>query len=236
MSIEKIGTRSFQLAGIAACVLAAGTAPSAKAATNLILNPSFEAGVAGSPNASAGDTTTSGTTPWIGYNNYTAPYGGFYTAAVAHTGTQAGKTYSGPNCGIYQFVSATAGDSYTASAFINNLGSDALTAGTAQTEDLRLIFQDASNAPIGDAIVSPTNVNGTTAQNVWNQLSVTATAPAGTARVQVFAFMNNPNYGGGALYVDDVSLVDNTTAAPEPASLSAIGVAGVTLLSRRRRA
>jgi autotransporter-associated beta strand protein len=50
--------------------------------------------------------------------------------------------------------------------------------------------------------------------DAWTQSSITATAPAGTESVQWMAFLNNPNYAAGSLFVDDTSLIDNTSANP----------------------
>src|SRR5271157_1544858 len=84
--------------------------------TNLLLDPGFEAGVDGAPDASSGDVATSTTSvpaagPWIGWNNWVSPYSGFYTTSIpAHSGTQVGKTFSGPYGGIYQYAAVTGGD------------------------------------------------------------------------------------------------------------------------------
>lgn len=211
------------------CVL--GLSQSAKAAVNLLGNPSFEANVSGSPDASGGDVPTNGAGPWLGYNNWVAPFNGYYTAATAHTGTQAAKTFSGPNGGIYQSVAVTAGTTYTASAYFENFAGDALSATGDQTDDVRLTFFDASNNNLG-VFVSPTVVSGTSPSNVWTQLSVTAVAPAGATSVQFMGFLNNPNGHGGSLFIDDASLTAAST--PEPALLGGIGLAGLAALSRRR--
>ncbi|MDB5327592.1 MAG: hypothetical protein JWM57_3161 [Phycisphaerales bacterium] len=234
MSFAKIVSAGLRVCGFAACLMAVGYARPA-AAANLLLSPGFEAGIDGSPNAGTGDVATAGTTPWNSWNNWAPPnYTGFYTASFAHGGTQAGKTYSGPNCGIYQTVNITGGDTYTASAFFLNATSDPLGGGAAQTEDIRLTWQDALGNAIGASVISPT-LSGASPKDVWTQISLTAAAPAGASKVQVLAFMNNPNNAGGSMFVDDASLTD-VTATPEPASLGLLSVAGVALLRRRRGA
>ena len=234
MSIEGKGLRAFVMATGMACVLTTGLASPAEAAVNLLLAPSFEAGTNGTPDASGGDVPTGGTTPWSGWNNWVPPYSGFYTAAVARTGTQAAKTFSGANAGIFQAVNVVAGDTYTASAYFMNSSIDPLGGGAAQTVDVRLTFQDAGGNAIGDAVVSPT-FSGAGAQNVWTELSVTAVAPAGASRVQFLGFLNNPNNAGGSLFMDDASLI-NASDVPEPASLAIVGTAAGALLARRRKA
>jgi autotransporter-associated beta strand protein len=213
-------------AALTACVsgfVGIAIASSVKAQTNLILDPGFEAGVDGSPDASTGDTPMVAGGPWLGWNNWVGPYSGYYASSVddgfdAHGGTQFGKTFSGPNGGIYQFVDdINAGDSYTASAWFEdnttgNGGADALNG--PQTDDVRMIFfsgPDGSGDNLG-TFVAPVPVSDLSTPDTWLQLSVTTDAPAGAESVQWMAFFNDPDYTGGALFVDDASLVDNTVA------------------------
>ena len=128
------------LAACTAGILGAVLATSAKA-QNLLLDPGFEPdATTGAPNASAGDVPMSTAGPWLGWNNWVSPYSAYYTASVApHSGTQVGKTFSGPNAGIYQFVNITAGNSYTASAWFDDDASDPFN-DTAMTDDVRMIF------------------------------------------------------------------------------------------------
>jgi hypothetical protein len=214
---------------LASAVTALGLA-AATASAGLLANPGFEAFVSGSPDASSGDVPMNSGGPWAGWNNWVSPFSGYYTDDVAHTGTQAGKTFSGPNAGIYQNVSVTAGQQYTASAyFLNRSGVDALNG--IQTVDIRITFFDGANGTGNNLgiFVAPTAISAGTPVDTWTPLSVTAIAPLGAQSAQVMAFFNNPEFGGGALYVDDMDLV----AVPEPASLAALGVAGMLL--RRRR-
>jgi MYXO-CTERM domain-containing protein len=196
--------------------------------TNLLSDPGFE-GV----DASAGDVPMSNGGPWQGWNNWVSPYSGYYTAATAHTGTQAGKTFSGPNAGIYQYVTVTAGATYTASAYFEDFSGDPLQGG--ETDDVRMIFWSGPNGT-GSALVTDVSssvVDDTATPDTWIPLSVTAVAPAGTESVQWMAFFNNPNYAGGSLFVDDASLV----AVPEPSALPAgialLAIGGLTRLRRR---
>jgi autotransporter-associated beta strand protein len=198
--------------------------PSSLHAQNLLLDPGFEAGIDGAPDASGGDTPMSVSGPWLGYNTYLAPYSGYYGSSAddglpAHTGTQFGKTFGAPNAGIYQFVPVNPGDNYTASAFFYNSttangGQDGLNG--PQTDDVRMIFFPGANgtgSPLATDVV-PVPVSDLNPANTWIQLSFSAAAPAGAESVQWMAFFNNPNSTGGALFVDDASLVDNTVANP----------------------
>lgn len=224
---------SVALAGLIGAALLIYSAP-ARAAVELLSNPGFEANVNGSPDATTGgDKVTGSGGPWTGWNNWTPPYNAYYTAAVAHTGAQAGKSYSGPNAGIYQAITGTAGDSYTASGWFDYRSTDAM--GPTSTEDVRIIFQDAGgNALAGGTFPSATFTAASGPADTWTQRSVTAVAPAGTAKVEIMAFFNNPNNEGGAMYVDDMSLTD-AGPAPEPASLGLLSLGAVALLARRRR-
>lgn len=239
-------TRSPRIPAAAAVLTALAVlltvAAPARAAVELLSNPGFEPGVAGSPDATSGgdkpgvDNTTTPPTlfgPWNGWNNWVSPYGFFYTSSVAHSGAQAAKTYSGPNGGVYQAVAGNAGDLYTASAWFIDRSTDAIAA--TATDDVRIIFQDASgNALTGGTFPSLPLSGATATPDTWTPESVTAIAPPGTAKVEVMAFFNNPAGAGGALYVDDMSLTD-AGPAPEPASLGLLSLGALALLARRRR-
>ena len=212
-NIRKYRGRSA-LAACTAGIVGAAFASSVHA-QNLLLDPGFEGGIAGAPDASAGDVPLSAAGPWLGWNNWVPPYSGFYTTSVpAHGGTQVGKTFSGPNGGIYQFVPVTAGDTYTAAAWFVNSSSDALNG--AETDDVRMIFFSGPNGT-GSGLgtdVSLVPVSDLTSPDTWTQLNISAVAPAGAESVQWMAFFNNPGYGGGSLFVDDASLIDTTPTNP----------------------
>jgi autotransporter-associated beta strand protein len=121
-----------------------------------------------------------------------------------------GKTFSGPNGGIYQFPSVTGGDAYTASAWFVNSSTDALTPG--ETDDVRMIFFDGPNGTgnyLG-TVVSTATVSNANPFDAWTQLTVQAAAPATAQSVQWMAFFNDPAYTSGALFVDDASLLDTS--------------------------
>lgn len=212
-----------RIAALAAAVLIAGA--SADAAVNVLVCMSFEANQ-GASSAAAGDVSTTGS-GWSGWNNWVAPYTAFITDDVAHSGTQAGKTFSGPNAGIYQSLTATAGLTYEASAYFLNRSGDALQGAT--TLDVRMTFKGVGGVAIGTPFVS-TPLNASLPLDTWTLASVQAVAPAGTQSVEYMVFMNNPGNNGGAMYVDDTSL----TVVPEPMSLGLLALGGLGLLRRRR--
>jgi autotransporter-associated beta strand protein len=179
-------------------------------AQNLLQDGDFEAGEAGSPSAANGDTAMSTGGPWAGWNNWVAPYSGFYTSAISMDGTQAGKTFSGPNGGVYQSVAVTPGERYTAAAYFYNLPSDALTAD--QTIDVRVTYYSGPNGTGNNLglVISPTVLNMNNLGAQWTQIGETSTAPATAQSATWLAFFQDPDYGGGAMYVDDASMVDST--------------------------
>jgi autotransporter-associated beta strand protein len=238
MAIIAKNARRAAIFGCSAGVIGALTASFARGQTNLLPDPSFEAGIDGAPDATAGDVPMVVGGPWSGWNNWVGPYSGYYENTAsngqpAHTGTQFAKTFSAPNAGIYQFIPANAGDTYTASAwFVNstmgNGGIDALSG--AETDDVRMIFFAVPNpTPTTVALatdVTPVPVSDLTPANIWTQLTVTAVAPPGTESVQWMAFFNDPGGAGGALYVDDGSLVDDTVVTTPNLSWNNTGGTG----------
>lgn len=185
--------------------------------SNLLLNPSFEPGIAGAPNATPNDepgcTNTAETAcgGWLGWNNWTSPWSFFYTQKITtKDGVQCAKTYSGPNGGVYQSVAATPGEEFKATAWFVNSSTDPMAG--AETADLRLIFHDAANGG-GDTLqttVSSSVVSTSTTHDVWTQLSVSAFAPAGTVSVTLMGFFQDPGNAGGAMFMDDASLIGTT--------------------------
>lgn len=192
----------------------------AKAATNLLIDPGFEASQ-GNVDATGGDQNQA--TGWVVFGN------GYTTTAHAHTGTQGLKTFGQYN-GAYQAFTGIAGHSYTATVYGYNASDDALSPGTVADLELNF-FTDANGS--GAYYNSVPVITGSSPTNTWIMAQITVTAPAGQNFIRVQLNQNTPNPGGAAFY-DDVTLVDNTVASPEPASLGLIGLAGVGLLRRRR--
>ncbi len=172
---------SAALAACTAGIFSAAIASYACAQTNLVIDYNFAAGVDGSPDASTGDVPMTNSLnpdagPWMGWNNWVYPYAGYYCSTV-DTGLpstssgnggsdQYGKTFGGnngnpgtSNGGIYQYVGATAGDTYTASGFFDNSaiandGEDELNSG--QTDSVEMLFYSGAD---GTGTTLATNVS-----------------------------------------------------------------------------
>lgn len=206
--------------------------PAAAAAS--LRDAGFE-GVSADPNDVSTASTAGQAGAWAGWNNWVAPFGAYYTNDVAHTGSQAGKTFSGPNGGIYQSVdvSGTAGAPFDLSAWFLNRGSDAMNG--AQTADVRVTFYDGPNGTgnsLGLVVSTPFTAAAPT--DVWTQEAASGTIPAGASSATVMAFFNNPAGAGGAMYVDDASFT--VSPVPEPGAAAAMAVgAAITLFGRRRQ-
>jgi len=210
---------------VATAGLLFGGAARTASAQNLIANPGFEA-----PDSSGGEQTAAGS-GWQSWNPWVSPFTGFITTAQHHAGTQAGKTFGGPNSGFYQFVPVTGGTRINASGWLLNSSSDPMN-DPGQTVDLRLTFFDGPNGTGNNLglVISPTNINSTT-KDVWTQVSLSnVLVPASAQSVQWLAFENNPASQGGAFFVDDAAL----SLVPEPATLGVMALAALAALGRRR--
>jgi len=155
-----------------------------------------------------------------------------------------------PNAsGAYQAVdSVAAGTPYNATAYAMNWAPDTLT----NIGIFQLSFwdapggQDGGGNNLGTFEVTLDSTTNPLAQDVslapqdgadisdWTQLSISQTAPAGTASAQVFLLhIQTDPVSGGSLFWDDVSL----TAVPVPAAvwLFGSGLLGLVGVARRRR-
>jgi hypothetical protein len=92
----------------------------------------------------------------------------------------------------------------------------------------KLSFRNAADQEIGFAESAP--FDGRNPVDVWTPTSAVGAAPANTVAVQAFFLFLQPDGDGGAVLIDDASLV------PAPGVAGLFGIAGLTLVSRRRRA
>jgi hypothetical protein len=142
------------------------------------------------------------------YDSY-LPYSGNYFAALGPIGSDGT---------LSQSLATTPGQAYTLTFY---LASNGIT-----PNDFTATFNN-------QAVFTDTNLHATNASFPYAYMQETFTTSAtSTSMPLVFAFRNDPSY----LALDDVSVVEASSSAPEPDSLAlfAAGLAGV-LVGRLRR-
>ncbi|SFB59180.1 Fibronectin type III domain-containing protein [Cohnella sp. OV330] len=95
---------------------------------------------------------------------------------------------------VYQDAEAAAGKTYAADGYVK------LAAKTAGNVQLKLVFYDATNAPLSEAWIADVDA----ASDAFVNVHGAKTAPDGTAKVRVRLYMNGLQ---GDVYFDDFSLV-----------------------------
>jgi len=168
-----------------------------------LLNGDFEAGVG----LNADNWTKYGAANREGWANH----GGGQGMAL--------EWWAGAGGGFYQDVAATAGATYTLSAWY--LDDAAAVVTSLYTTKIEWYDSLATLISISSQNVSPL-VN-----NTWQQLSLVDTAPVGAVTARV-VFDAAGMVGGETLKIDDVAL-----AVPEPSALTLLGLGG--LLLRRKK-
>ncbi|MFQ5412801.1 MAG: PEP-CTERM sorting domain-containing protein [Phycisphaerae bacterium] len=212
--------------GVAATVMlcAVLAMPRTATAQNLLANPSFENGLAG----------------WTTFGNVFAEVAN-PPQFVPHTGnglvSMFGTFTGGFNVsGFFQEFPATPGSSWTLDSWSRHWSGDAIPGdgpgGPAPNDNWvvqKIAFKDAGGVEIGfaESII----LDGTSPTDVWiDNAPITGVAPAGTATAGAFLLYLQPLFDGGAAHFDDVVFT------PEPTSLACLGIGGLLLLRRRRRA
>jgi hypothetical protein len=222
-----------------ACIAGALTLATAttQAASNLIVDPSFESGVAGQPNPIPIPGGAGG--GWAVFNG-----AAFSTnhPETGHWGIQEMQgigqawNFEAP----YQVVGGvSAGQQYKLTAdFMTTTGNSQAPGGYVPVV-IQLDYLSATGTDLGTVETSPGHALAVqynmAALNTWSTATVTATAPAGAVYVAPYlAFMENGSQtAADTLYWDNASLV---LVVPEPSSLAllGLGLAG-TLIWRRRQ-
>jgi hypothetical protein len=169
------------------------------------LNPSFEAGT--SPNA----------------DNWTRFGNAYREGWAAHTGVQ-GMAFHGweGTGGFFQDIAATAGITYSLSAWYQND-----TIPTTAIFRTKIEWLDVSNAQISVDTLTLTGLN-----NTWQQIGFSALAPANTVTARMVFVVDSTANGGQTLKIDDV----NFSPVPEPTVAALLGLGGLLVLFRRKKA
>ena len=111
--------------------------------------------------------------------------------------------WSGPYnaAGCFQDFPATPGQNWTASAWFMTMAADPL-AGSENFAILNIEWHAADGSMI--SYITQRAVDGTSTPDVWQQFTISGEAPAGTTTARVVPLFLQPNFQGGAAFVDDV--------------------------------
>lgn len=207
------------LLAIAGTVLLASTA----SAVNLLANPGFE-----NPSTAPG-VEYFGAPGWTDFGGTTYTINNLVLGpAGAHGGTQAMKMFAFG--GIFQQFAASAGQQWNAGAWALNDTADIMAGG--QVAAINIEWINAGGANIG-TVFGPT-ITAATPSNVWQNLTVSGTAVAGTAFARLVLITGDflPGGFGGAPRFDDASF---ESVVPVPAAVWLFGSAlGMLGLARRK--
>lgn len=199
------------------------------ASANLLINPGFE-----SPDASGGEVNH---TDWEVSDGWTKVGSGgehVITADVAREGDQSLRlrSPSGNNFAmVAQDVAVGAGQTLVGSLYVFNPVDVPLDDGYIMQLNFRWL--DGEGNQLGaDATAQMTNADFQPGE--WTLVTHQATAPEGTAVMQLRITMRRPGGGGNSgdnrdLYFDDATLI------PEPSGLALIGLGGLAMVRRRGR-
>ena len=173
---------------------------------NVLVNPSF----------------TTGLTGWSTFGNVFTDARSF----AVRTRTGCAKLFStfvaDTPSGMYQSFATTPGTSWEFGAYALNTCQEGPINGVNDNQMLATItFRNAFNVDIGStsAVLGDKN----TPLGTWTRNTVSATAPAGTAKIEAYILFVSPSLFGGSFFVDDVWLrrpgVTDVAGAPRPNAL-----------------
>ncbi len=161
-----------------------------------VVNPGFESDYAG----------------WTPFGN------AFIDGNFTNSGAKAAKMFGNFNgdfnaSGCFQDFAAQPGQAWIGTAFAGTLNSDHV--GANNFAVLNIEWRNSSNQLI--SFESALAVNGTTPGDVFNQITVQGTAPAGTAVARIVALhIQGPGNGGGAVWFDDVTFGQASAPVCDP--------------------
>ena len=177
-----------------------GASVAAVLGTNLLSNPSLEAG------------TGANADNWTEFGDAYRTATNVFSSYVALSGGNSMKVYGPFNpapgeAGAYQNIAgATAGQVWQFSGFGQNWSGDAMTS-TAAYGVAQLVFLDAGNSPL--QVSESQHFDSTTPLNQWQYFQMTGTAPVGTASVRVKVSHFGQAGIAGSVWWDDLSVTLN---------------------------
>ncbi len=193
------------------------------ASANLLVNPGFE-----NPSTAPG-VEYFGAPGWSDFGGTTFTINNLVVGpAGPHGGSQVLKTFGFG--GVYQQFAASAGQTWDAGAWALNDTADVMAGGQVAAVNIEWIAADGVTS-LG-AVLGPT-ITAATVTNVWQNLTVSGVAIAGTSFARIVLITGDflPGGQGGAPRFDDASF----SVVPVPAAVwlfgSALGLLGV---ARRR--
>jgi hypothetical protein len=189
------------------------------ASANLLVDPGFESGT----------PVAGGIGGWEPFN------AAAFSTAQAYSGAYSMELLTTNNVpGAYQVIPASPGDVFTLTGWA--MAPVALAGPEPAFGGIQISYFDDLGTDLGTVETGPgtaaadfrgiNQAGGDFVAGVWEELSVTATAPAGTTKIQAFPIYIDFSGNTQGIYVDDMVLT------PEPASLMLLGLA---VLGLRRR-
>jgi MYXO-CTERM domain-containing protein len=203
----------MKISAVCGLVIASGLASQALA-SNVLVNPGFEAGLSG----------------WTPFGNV------FADGSTPLSGTGVAKMFGGFSGGfnvqgMFQTFPAAPGENWSFSAnFRHNTGDNLVGTGPGNFNWAlaKFEFRNAADQVTGFSESAP--FDGRNARDVWTPVSAgSLVAPAGTASVWAFFLFLQPAFDPGAVLIDDASLV------PAPSAAGLIAVGGLFAARRRTR-
>jgi zinc transporter ZupT len=199
---------------VSAACLACGVLLAQGAHANVLVNPGFESGLSG----------------WTPFGNV------FAESVTPNSGTGVAKMFGnfsgGFNVsGLFQTFAASEGEVWSFDGYFRHNTGDALVGmgpPDANWVVMKFEFRDASDAVTG--AIESTVLTGASPTDTWiDAAPISLTAPANTQSVWAFFLYLQPSFDGGAVLIDDASLV------PAPSTAGLLAGSSVVLLRRRRR-
>jgi len=134
--------------------------------------------------------------------------------------------------GLFQEFDAVPGSEWMLDVYSRHFSGDAMIGDGPPNSNWvvqKIVFKDAADVEIG--AVESVILDGTFPTDVWiDNDPIAGIAPDGTVQVEAFFLYLQPLFDGGAVHLDNASLV--LIPAPGPVALLAVG--GLALLRRRR--